>query len=203
VRYDRYIIRFCESDLIEGAAQVLSAILDGEGGSRCFCFSGEVSDTIVSIFEHSQISRSLPEPHAQSYCRMLISELVHLFSIARSERAMTYEGEIGARLIKYLNEHINRNLSLDFLAKKFFVSKYYLCRVFKKHNGISIHGYVMQKRVMLAKQLIEGGASARYAAKKVGFHDYSAFYRAYTKVLGEAPSTRGIKKNGEGEENGI
>ena len=30
--------------------------------------------------------------------------------------------------------------NLDKLAKRFFVSKYHLCRAFKKHNGISVHG---------------------------------------------------------------
>ena len=187
VRYERYLIRFNDSDLIEGANEVLSAFLDGENNVRCFCFSGEVSDTIVSIFEHSKIAMTLPEPHSRSYRRMLLAELVYLFSVARSEQGNTYDGELGARVIKYLNEHINRNLSLDFLSKKFFVSKYYLCRVFKKHNGISIHGYVMQKRVMLAKQLIESGVSAALAAKKVGFRDYSAFYRAFVKIIGQPP----------------
>ena len=187
VRYERYLIRFNDSDLIEGANEALSAFLDGENNVRCFCFSGDVSDTIVSIFEHSKIAMTLPGEYSESYKRMILAELIMLFSVARSEDANTYGFEIGARVIQYLNEHINRNLSLDFLSKKFFVSKYYLCRVFKKHNGISIHGYVMQKRVMLAKQLIESGVSAALAAKKVGFRDYSAFYRAFVKIIGQPP----------------
>jgi AraC-like DNA-binding protein len=75
------------------------------------------------------------------------------------------------------------------LAKRFFVSKYYLCRAFKKHNGISVHGYVNQKRVMYAKQLIESGETASSAAYRVGFGDYSAFYRAYVKIVGRSPSS--------------
>ena len=191
VRYERYIIRFTEESLTEETAEVLFGLLNGDDESRCFGFSGEVSDTIVSIFEHSHIADTLPDGRADSYRSMLLSELIYLFSLARSEQATTYDCELGARVIKYLNEHINRNLSLDFLSKKFFVSKYYLCRVFKKHNGISIHGYMMQKRVMLAKQLIEGGTSAAVAARTVGFRDYSAFYRAFVKIIGKPPiSTR-------------
>ena len=98
------------------------------------------------------------------------------------------EGELGARVIRYLNENITRDVSLDSLAKRFFVSKYYLCRAFKKHNGISVHGYINQKRVMYAKQLIESGETASGAAYKVGFGDYSAFYRAYVKLVGKAPT---------------
>ena len=92
--------------------------------------------------------------------------------------------------VKYLNEHIDRDVSLDKLAKKFYVSKYYLCRAFKKHNGISVHGYINQKRVMYAKQLIESGETASAAAYRVGFGDYSAFYRAYVKIVGRAPTSQ-------------
>ena len=198
-RYERYIMRFNDGDLIEGAGKALTEFLDGENNVRCFCFSGEVSDTIVSIFEHSKIANTLPSEYAESYKRMILAELIMLFSVAKTENAYTFGFEIGARVIQYLNEHINRDINLDFLSRKFFVSKYYLCRVFKKHNGISIHGYITQKRIMLAKQLIEGGESARSAAYKVGYRDYSVFYRAFVKVLGVPPfSTKtGQEKNYE------
>ena len=85
-------------------------------------------------------------------------------------------------------ENLSRDVSLDTLARRFFVSKYYLCRAFKKHNGVSVHGYINHKRVMYAKQLIEQGETASGAAYKVGFGDYSAFYRAYVKIIGKAPT---------------
>ena len=85
--------------------------------------------------------------------------------------------------------NIEKDISLDMLAKRFFVSKYYLCRAFKKHNGISVHGYINQKRVMHAKELIESGETASGAAYRVGFGDYSAFYRAYVKIIGKSPTS--------------
>ena len=36
--------------------------------------------------------------------------------------------------------------------------------------------------------MIEGGESASGAAYKVGFGDYSAFYRAYVKIVGKSPT---------------
>ena len=90
-------------------------------------------------------------------------------------------------MIKYIGEYITRDLTLDFLSKRFLVSKYYICRAFKKHNGISVHGYIVQKRIMLAKQLIESGIGAAVAAKQVGFCDYSAFYRAFVRIIGRPP----------------
>ena len=50
---------------------------------------------------------------------------------------------------------------------------------------------------MYAKQLIESGETASGAAYRVGFGDYSAFYRAYVKVLGVAPTSSDNKENKE------
>jgi AraC-like DNA-binding protein len=44
---------------------------------------------------------------------------------------------------------------------------------------------------MYAKQLIESGETASGAAYKVGFGDYSAFYRAYVRIIGKAPTQDG------------
>ena len=42
---------------------------------------------------------------------------------------------------------------------------------------------------MYAKELIEAGETASSAAYRVGFGDYSSFYRAYVKIVGEPPTT--------------
>lgn len=193
-KYERYIVVFSEADLLPETAGVLCELMDREDEPRSFYFPGTVGDAIVSVYERSQIASELPKEHSASYTRMLLGELIFLFSLANTERTVSYDGDISVRVIKYLNENINRNISLDFLANRFFVSKYYLCRVFKKHNGISIHGYITQKRVMQAKLLIEAGETASAAAYKVGFRDYSAFYRAFVKIVGLPPTNSSAYK---------
>ena len=83
--------------------------------------------------------------------------------------------------------HIDTNETLDDLARRFLVSKFYMCRSFKEHNGISIHGYLTRKRIMIAKSKIESGVPAVTAAAEVGFGDYSAFFRAYRRIVGHSP----------------
>ena len=139
-------------------------------------------------FERFEHAVTLPEDERQAFVKVLLAEIIILLSASAGERMQHTEEELGARVIRYLNSHIEHNINLDKLAKRFFVSKYYLCRAFKKHNGISIHGYIIQKRIAYAKQLIESGETASGAAYKVGFGDYSAFYRAYVKIVGTAPT---------------
>ena len=119
--------------------------------------------------------------------RLLIAELVLLLSLADPKTSTKENEPLGARVIKYLNENISSQISLDELAKIFYVSKYYLCRAFRAYNGISIVGYLNGKRAMMAKEMIENGETAANAAFRVGFGDYSSFYRAYRKALGHSP----------------
>jgi AraC-like DNA-binding protein len=130
----------------------------------------------------------LPENEKSVYVKTLLSELIVFLSVSSGEQIQINEGELGARVIRYLNENLTRDMNLDTIARRFFVSKYYLCRAFKKHNGVSVHGYINHKRIMYAKQLIEQGDTASGAAYKVGFGDYSAFYRAYVKIIGKSPT---------------
>ena len=199
--YERFIIHFGPSAILPEMRAVFEESVC-PGGANFFS-AASFSESLSSLFERFAFAQTLPEEKRQLYMQLVLSELIMLLSVSDGKVNTASDGELGAKVIKYLNDNIDKSVSLDKIAKRFFVSKYYLCRAFKKHNGISVHGYINRKRVMLAKQMMEMGETASGAAYRVGFGDYSAFYRAYTKVLGEAPSTRGIKKNGEGEENGI
>lgn len=189
-QYERYVLQFFVSDLTPAAQDFLTSLNKSLEGVGCYYAADALSPSIFSIFERFESADVLPEKERKEFRKLLTSEIVLLLSVATRESIPRDEGELGARVIKYLNEHISKDLSLDKLAKRFFVSKYYLCRAFKSHNGISIHGYINQKRVMYAKQLIESGETASAAAYRVGFGDYSAFYRAYIKLIGRSPTSQ-------------
>ncbi len=187
--YERFVINFSDAALIDEVRGAVGATLGGDGIADKLYSASAMPSGIMSVFERFEIGSSLSSAERGVYMRMLLSEILLLLSVVKGEQMSGDEEELGARVIRYLNENIEKNVSLDKLARRFFVSKYYLCRAFKKHNGISVHGYINQKRVMYAKQLIESGETASGAAYRVGFGDYSAFYRAYVKILGKSPSS--------------
>ncbi len=83
------------------------------------------------------------------------------------------------RVLGYINAHYNEDLSLDFLANKFFISKYHLSREFGRLIGTSVYRYITQKRLVMAKQMIATGAPSSTVYQHCGFGDYSNFYRAF------------------------
>ena len=48
-----------------------------------------------------------------------------------------------------------QNISLDELASRFFLSKYYICRVFKEITGYTVSEYINIHRVQNAKRYLE------------------------------------------------
>ena len=191
--YESYVLRFSRAALSVESLSMLDSLISEEENGRYFA-PEVVSDLLISSFERFESSANLPMSEMQAYARALLSEIIILLSAASGEKMTFSDDELGARVIRYLNSNIEKNVSLERLAKRFFVSKYHLCRAFKKYSGISVHSYINQKRIMYAKQLITSGETAQSAAYRVGFGDYSAFYRAYVKIVGKSPRAEQMKE---------
>ncbi len=91
-------------------------------------------------------------------------------------------------IIEYIGDNLNKDLSIDLLADKFYMSKYHMMRTFKNETGYSIHQYISEKRILLARSYIMGGMPATNACIECGFRDYSSFSRAFKNQLGIMPS---------------
>ena len=117
--------------------------------------------------------------------------MVELNRIAAADLARQPRRKQGSNLIgkvlSYINEYSNEPLSLDELAGRFYVSKYYLSHEFSRETGVSVYRYIMLKRLLTAKQLLSGGMPAGEACYRSGFKDYAGFYRAFKAEYGISP----------------
>ncbi len=91
-------------------------------------------------------------------------------------------------LLQHINLHINENLSLDELAQRFNLSKFYLTRRFKELTGLSLHQFIVKKRLTRARYLISVGTDPYCAAVEAGFNNYSHFSRTFKAYFGQNPS---------------
>ena len=90
----------------------------------------------------------------------------------------------------YLDRHLAEDLDMDALAEHFYISKFHMMRLFKAETGFTIHTYLLQRRLLAARQLIERGMLATEACYRSGFRSYSSFTRAFSKHFGSTPTGR-------------
>ena len=90
----------------------------------------------------------------------------------------------------YLDRHLSEDLDMDALSEHFFISKYHMMRLFRQETGFTIHTYLLQRRLLAARQQIERGMRATEACYRCGFRSYSSFTRAYSKQFGTTPTGR-------------
>ena len=89
---------------------------------------------------------------------------------------------------EYLDENYHSKISLDMLAERFYVNKFYLTRIFKEQFGESITGYLLQVRITQAKQRLRfTDKSIEEIAHECGMHDANYFSRMFKKVEGVTP----------------
>lgn len=136
------------------------------------------------VQEVIETSTNNPENHQKLIDRCKIT--IALTSLCRAFRDAQDAGTAPpdhrvARLIAYINEHLAEDLSLEHLENIFFVSKYHMLREFKEHTNRTLHQYIISKRIILAKNLMQAGVSPTDVVPRCGFKEYSGFYRAFKK----------------------
>lgn len=103
--------------------------------------------------------------------------------------------ELIQNTLRYIGENLNQPITLESLAARFYVSKYYLSHAFTKEVGVSVYRYIMMRRLMMARQLLLSGETAGQVCRSCGFSDYTSFYRAFKSEYGTSPRTFVVNEN--------
>ncbi len=105
----------------------------------------------------------------------------------KHENINTIRSTLIDKVIEYIEENLGGEVSIDNLSDTFFISKYHMSREFKKYTGITIHRYIILKRLIAAKELILQKEAINEVYMKCGFGDYSNFFRAFKNEYGITP----------------
>lgn len=91
------------------------------------------------------------------------------------------------RVMAYIEENLEGKITLAEASRQFFVSESTISQLFRKKMGVSFYRCVTQRRLIAAKAMISQGQALEQTAEKIGFGDYSAFYRAFKQEYGISP----------------
>lgn len=90
-------------------------------------------------------------------------------------------------MMQIIEENLDGDLSLDILAKRLFLNKYYISHLFKNRLGLSVHQYITKRRLAICRDAYLSNDSVAEISRRYGFSDYSSFYRAFKKEYGISP----------------
>lgn len=92
------------------------------------------------------------------------------------------------QILIYINDNIYKSLALDEICEKFFISKNYLCILFKKNLGITFSHYIANTKMKHVEKLIKTtGLSLEQISNAVGYKDYFYFNKIFKKTFGCSP----------------
>lgn len=99
------------------------------------------------------------------------------------------DDELILKVLDYIEENFSKNPSLTELSNMMFVSPYHLSRLFKKHTGINISEYILNKKLEYAKHLL---MMRKYTTSEIavlsGFGDKTYFHHTFKKNVGLTPN---------------
>lgn len=88
----------------------------------------------------------------------------------------------------YLDQNYRERITLDDLAGRFFINKFYLARIFKDQFGVSINSYLSQVRITHAKRLLRfSDLTVEQVGHQCGIDEPAYFARVFKKVEGITP----------------
>ncbi|MFD0959859.1 response regulator [Paenibacillus chungangensis] len=92
-------------------------------------------------------------------------------------------------ILSFIQDNYDKDVSVNTIAGHVHLAPTYMCMLFKKEKGLSIHDYITQYRIKQAKRLLEDRKLKLYeVAARVGYQDANYFAKVFRKVTGVVPS---------------
>jgi AraC family transcriptional regulator len=134
-------------------------------------------------------------PSGRLYSESLATALtIHLFrsyatiNLTHREYKGGLAGHRLRRIVEYINEHLQHDLSLAEIAAAAGMNPYHLARAFKRDVGYSPHQYVLMRRIERARALLAGTElSIVEVGLRVGFQSQSHFTNIFRRLTGVTP----------------
>ena len=151
------------------------------------CFSSlQIVPPVQQREEFKRILKMLQNSQGETEFAIYLGVLLNeLSKCSAQESADTFVGSV----VEYLNKRYSENCSLESIASEFYISKYYLCRVFRKNTGMTVNDYLNQVRIKNACGYLEASDKSIYEiARLCGFQSSAYFSNHFKKVMNISPS---------------
>lgn len=91
--------------------------------------------------------------------------------------------------IEYIHSNYSSDITLDYIAKKIYITPGYLSQLFKQETGVNFLDFLNQHRIQKAKEYLTNTFLKNYEiAEKVGFKNEKYFSQVFKRYTGLTPT---------------
>lgn len=127
-----------------------------------------------------------------AFAQFLGELLLTLYNIVQDNPNLKSKDNIPQNMrniLDYIYSYATQIEKVDDIANKFYISKYHLMHLFKKHVGVSVMEYITNAKVMLAcRYLTSSDKSVNEISILCGFSSCSYFCKLFKKRMHLSPS---------------
>jgi len=146
-------------------------------------------ELFLAIIKSQDPATSFRDAHYKNAVLTFILYLCENYS-TDAQTTATIAPDFVKNTLDYINQNYSQPISLDEISAYVGVSKYHMCREFKKYTSYSPLEYRNLVRCQSAKQLIDSGSNVSSAAHSCGFTSLSHFSEVYKQYMGKLPSEK-------------
>jgi len=193
--YERYVIHF-KQEMVADFCSRRSNLLDcfqnrPEGFVHCISLSAEDARHLIRLINKAKkeddgyggdISRKIALVEILLFINPLYQDMK-----MPGHQENTAEFSQILPILRYIQSHLDEQITLDILAANFYINKFHLCAIFKKATGFTVMEYVIHRRLLKARELLQQQLPVQRVGEMSGFNNNSHFIRTFKKVIGVSP----------------
>jgi len=193
MRFERILVNFSRSFVEQGDGQV-AALLQA-GGSRLVRIPLKDQPDVERLLQLMISECEREQPCYTSLVRTYLNELlirIHRIELSTHYKAAPdYEHPMHYKITEiaqYMKANYHQKLTLEQIAKQFYISPSYLSRTFTRLTGFHFREYLQTVRIREAqKRLVESKDSVQMISEQAGFEHIAHFNKTFKKIVGTTP----------------
>lgn len=113
----------------------------------------------------------------------------HLDAVRAADGSASGQDGAPNEVIRYIHEHYAENITMDGVARHFYMSTSHFCRQFKKTVGKGFNSYLRDYRLEIARQMLKStDLRVSEVAARVGYSNSRYFSELFSEKYGVLPS---------------